>query len=444
MATRDASGLAEGAWRFAAQIYLSTLLFTLTWKLARGDALDPWTLAWLGGCLVGFSVPQFLPWDRRPDLALHLNILGATVVQAVYVGFFYTNPVLMIIPCFGSLFVATTQRWPWIFYQMAPGVIVLAVVATDRNGLRVGLADTFMYGQLWASVGLISGWMRRHVDEAADELLAAQAEDAARLAAQADERAEVARSEAEALEHQAALAASLQSDITEVAGASAGIEEQSNAIASSVEEMATSVRETSNTADRAEASLRQISAAMTESEQSIARLDTAGKEIVGIVDTITELSEQTNLLALNATIEAARAGDAGKGFAVVANEVKDLAQRTAKSASGIAQVVDQIQQRLDQSTDATAAIAGLVATLEADQLALTSAMSQQTQVIDEISAASASSASGVSGIGEALRRLDQAVAELGSDRARADDVVWPTTTGPGGVRRRGVPIAGSV
>ena len=83
-----------------------------------------------------------------------------------------------------------------------------------------------------------------------------------------------------------------------------------------------------------------------ESAKKIGELERQSEEISNIVHAVTRIADQTNLLALNAAIEAARAGEHGKGFAVVADEVRNLAEISEKSARGIQEVVNEIQNQV--------------------------------------------------------------------------------------------------
>jgi methyl-accepting chemotaxis protein len=183
-----------------------------------------------------------------------------------------------------------------------------------------------------------------------------------------------------------------------VAAAAEEVSRNVGTVATGAEEMGESIREIAQNAHEAARVAGQAVSVAHATNSTVAKLGESSVEIGNVVKVITSIAEQTNLLALNATIEAARAGDAGKGFAVVANEVKDLAQETAKATEDISRRVDMIQADTTNAVAAISEIGQIIGRINDFQLTIASAVEQQTATTGEMNRSVGEASSGVAEI----------------------------------------------
>lgn len=186
---------------------------------------------------------------------------------------------------------------------------------------------------------------------------------------------------ATALDEAAGSASSLAVQVTTAAEQTA-VNMQSGAAAT--EQLASSVREIGQQASRSADVARHALQSSLRTKETVTGLAEQAKQIGDVVDLIERIAAQTNLLALNATIEAARAGEMGKGFAVVAQEVKTLANQTAKATTEIGSRIGAIQEATQQSVSDIDSIGRIMEDLSGIATAIAAAVEEQAAVTSEI------------------------------------------------------------
>jgi len=180
-----------------------------------------------------------------------------------------------------------------------------------------------------------------------------------------------------------------------------------NELTKTAEGVNKSIGRISQAANNALVGMGKIKDTMRKTGEVVTSLSEKSRKINQITELIDDVADQTNLLAVNASIEAARAGEEGRGFTVVADEIRKLADSTAKSTKDITGLIEVIQNEM---SNAIMSVEESIAGIEEEAKAAKETVDQSR----EIAMSSNQQVGGAKQIAEAMNNASGAMKEIAS------------------------------
>lgn len=318
------------------------------------------------------------------------------------------------------------------------GLVKTNEVATEATASLNTASVVMIVGLIVALViGVVFAWA---ITVNITKPIARSAEIATTLAAQAEELSTVSSSLLSAAEE-------MSSQSNNVSAATEQMSQNINAMASAAEEMNVNTQSVSSASEQMSQNMSNIATAIEQLSTSMNNigerakdganvagkamktsstatdtmsvLGNAAQEIGQVTEVIKRIAEQTNLLALNATIEAASAGDAGKGFAVVANEIKELANQSARAAEDITKKIVDVQGRTKEAVTAISEVSEIIKNLNESVDMISGLVSEQTQATNNMSSNVTQANQGVNNITTSIREVAAGTTEMSKNAGEA-------------------------